>query len=247
MEWGRAYNTRMTRRLPRPVPPDSSARLAIRCTLGATHAFAAAALVGALVGCTPAPSGSSKAPVASIPLRPGVVYEFQPLVGPVASGGRFKVRVTAAHFPGRVDIGWTGGLLPSQSSAHGTRRLTALSRGLRLEPVFVDGEADDVVATAPWVSRSTYLALAAATPVRGFLDGALSLSGQAQNPGKGRELVPDAGRTFFFVKLDSKLVRIRAVGADRSTLVVADDPRNPLVLEYRTMGIGWRLVSVTTR
>lgn len=198
-------------------------------------------------GGSSAGAGSAdKVPIVRLPTRPGVTYHFAPLLGPVASPNRFSVKIVKHRFPAAVTVSWVGGLLPTQGDASGTRTLTSLQTGKRFEPIFQDQEKNKVSATAPWVSRAVWTALAAGEDVEGFEEGGLSLSGQAQGVGKGGTLRSVKGRTYLTVLLDGRAVRVRAIGANESTYLIADDPANPLVLEYRTIGVGWRLDEVTT-
>lgn len=206
----------------------------------AVVAFAASA-------CEPEPpAGADKAPVARLPARAGVTYWFQPLLGPVPSADRFRVTVSRWSFPGPVRLRWTGGLLPNQGKMAGRRTLTALGKGKRFEPIFADGEDNKVTATAPWVSRQVYQRLAAGETVDGFFEGGLSVSGRVTKDTEGIELVPAEKRTMYVCRVDGKVTRVEAISINDGAFIVADDAANPLVLEYRTVGVGWRLDEVLT-
>lgn len=204
-------------------------------------------LATALVwGCTERPTAGpgSRLPLARLPRGAGVTYVFTTMVGPVLSGGSLVVTTTAFAFPGPVSFSWRGGLLPTQAEDAGRRTLIALGRGKRFEPVFANSEKGRVGATAPWVSAAVYKDLAAGKKVSGFFEGGLSVSGQVTGGSKGIDLVRDRGLTYFVCSLHGKPTRIRAITANEAAFVIADDVANPLVLEYQTLGAGWRLTEV---
>lgn len=213
----------------------------------ASLALSASVLLGLAAGCEPAqPEGASRAPLGRLPARAGVTYRFQPLLGPVPSADRFTVTVSAWAFPGPVAVRWTGGFLPNQGKQRGRRRLTTLAKGKRFEPIFVDGEDNKVSATAPWVSSAVYRQLSQGKTVSGFFEGGLSLSGQVTGDTEGIQLVPVKGRTYFACRLDGRLRRIKAISVNEGAFLIADDPADPIVLHYQTVGVGWRLVEVET-
>jgi hypothetical protein len=134
--------------------------------------------------------------------------------------------------------------LPTQAEDAGRRTLITLSRGKRFDPVFTNGERGRVSATAPWLSAAVHKDLAAGKKVSGFFEAGISVSGQVSGGSQGIELVRDKGVTFFVCPIDSKPARIRAITANDAAFVIADDSANPLVLEYQTLGAGWRLTEV---
>jgi hypothetical protein len=197
-------------------------------------------------GCTERPTAGpgSKLPLARLPRGAGVTYVFTPMVGPVLSAGSLVVTTTAFAFPGPVSFSWRGGLLPTQAEDTGRRTLITLSRGKRFEPIFANGEKGKVSATAPWLSAAVYRDLAAARKVSGFFEAGLSVSGQVAGGSKGIDLVRDKGLTYFVCPVDGRPTRIRAIAANEAAFVIADDAADPLVLEYQTLGAGWRLTEV---
>jgi hypothetical protein len=223
----------MSERVPRPIFAAPAA---------AVIGLAVLAAPAALLACRPAPSPApAEAPIAILPLH-GATYRFRP-----PHGLRLTVKVISASFPREVRISWTGGLMPRLAGAEGTRTLTGLARGKRFAPAFADGEDVRTDATAPWVSERVCRLLGSGTPVIGFREEAALPSGQPDPAQKQLRLDRDAGATFFKVTIDGRPARVRAFSANHGMLTIADDPGNPLVLEYRAAGAGWRLASVSTR
>ncbi len=213
-------------------------------------------LAAALIVCLAVPSGPHVA-VASdgydvITAEPamhvGMHVVFERTLARASTGNKWHITVQSVNYPKWVEISWvwpkSDGTLPAPT----TRRINGLERGRTFGPIFGLNDPPETDSTAPWVSREVLRELRTGKVAYNFKMGSVSLTGVLAGDLRVDEEV------LFPVELNGKRVFLPAYKCGRGQLIIWNNMQNPLVLEYRPVGLplitgvfGWKTESISIR
>ena len=178
----------------------------------------------------------------------GMHVIFERTAAGASTGNKWQVTVQSVSYPKWVEISWvwprSDGTLPAAT----IRRITGLDRGRTFGPVFGLRDPVDTDSTAPWVSREVLRELRTGKVAYNFKMGSVSLTGILAGDLKVEEEV------LFPVDLNGKRVFLPAYKCAKGQLTIWNNMQNPLVLEYRPIGVplitgvfGWKAESISIR
>ena len=181
-------------------------------------------------------------------MHAGMHVVFDRTAAGASTGGKWHVTVQSASYPKWVEISWvwprSDGTLPTAT----IRRINGLERGRTFGPVFGVRDPIDTDNTAPWVSREVLRELRTGRVAYNFKMGSVSLTGVLAGDLKVDEEV------LFPVDLNGRRVFLPAYKCAKGQLTIWNNMQNPLVLEYRPIGVplitgvfGWKAESVSIR
>jgi len=179
-------------------------------------------------------------------MHAGMHVVFDRTAAGASTGGKWHVTVQSASYPKWVEISWvwprSDGTLPTAT----IRRINGLERGRTFGPVFGVRDPIDTDNTAPWVSREVLRELRTGKVAYNFKMGSVSLTGVLAGDLKVDEEV------LFPVDLNGRRVFLPAYKCAKGQLTIWNNMQNPLVLEYRPIGVplitgvfGWKAESMS--
>ncbi len=171
----------------------------------------------------------------------GMHMVFERTAAGASTGSKWHVTVQSVSYPKWVEISWvrpkSDGTLPAPTA----RRITGLDRGRTFGPVFGLNDPVETDSTAPWVSREVLRELRTGKVAYNFKMGSISLTGILAGDLKVEEEV------LFPVDLNGRRVFLPAYKCAKGQLTIWNNMQNPLVLEYRPIGVplitgvlGWK-------
>jgi len=181
-------------------------------------------------------------------MHAGMHLIFDRTAAGASTGSKWHVTVQSASYPKWAEISWvwprSDGTLPAAT----IRRINGLERGRTFGPVFGVMDPIDTDNTAPWVSREVLRELRTGKVAYNFKMGNVSLTGILAGDLRVDEEV------LFPVDLNGRRVFLPAYKCAKGQLTIWNNMQNPLVLEYRPIGVplitgvfGWKAESVSIR
>ena len=176
----------------------------------------------------------------------GMHIIFERTAAGASTGSKWHVTVQSVNYPKWVEISWVWPRSDSTLPAATIRRINGLERGRTFGPVFGVRDPVDTDSTAPWVSREVLRELRTGKVAYNFKMGSVSLTGILAGDLKVEEEV------LFPVDLNGRRVFLPAYKCAKGQLTIWNNMQNPLVLEYRPIGVplitgvfGWRAESIS--
>ncbi|NLM63953.1 MAG: hypothetical protein GX183_01655 [Firmicutes bacterium] len=175
----------------------------------------------------------------------GMHVVFKRIVARTVTELEWRVTVLSADYPRTVRISWvrprTDGSLPAST----VRLLTGLEKSRTFGPVFGLGDPDETDWTAPWVSREVIRELRTGKVAYNFRTGGWNLSGLFAGDLKVEEEI------LYPVEINGNRMYLPAFVCGGGQFTVWNNINNPLVLEYRPMGVplltnvtGWKAETI---
>ncbi|HAI86247.1 MAG TPA: hypothetical protein DCL63_04575 [Firmicutes bacterium] len=181
-------------------------------------------------------------------LHVGMHVVFERTLARASMGNKWHVTVQSVSYPKWVEISWVWSRSDGSLPASTIRRITGLDRGRTFGPVFGLNDPPETDSTAPWVSREVLRELRTGKVAYSFKMGSVSLAGVLAGDLKVEEEV------LFPVDLNGKRVFLPAYKCAKGQLVIWNNMQNPLVLEYRPIGVplitgvfGWKAETISIR
>ena len=179
-------------------------------------------------------------------MHAGMHLIFDRTAAGASTGSKWHVTVQSASYPKWAEISWvwprSDGTLPAAT----IRRINGLERGRTFGPVFGVMDPIDTDNTAPWVSREVLRELRTGKVAYNFKMGNVSLTGILAGDRRVDEEV------LFPVDLNGRRVFLPAYKCAKGQLIIWNNMQNPLVLEYRPIGVplitgvfGWKAESIS--
>ena len=179
-------------------------------------------------------------------MHAGMHLIFDRTAAGASTGSKWHVTVQSASYPKWAEISWvwprSDGTLPAAT----IRRINGLERGRTFGPVFGVMDPIDTDNTAPWVSREVLRELRTGRVAYNFKMGNVSLTGILAGDLRVDEEV------LFPVDLNGRRVFLPAYKCAKGQLIIWNNMQNPLVLEYRPIGVplitgvfGWKAESIS--
>jgi len=179
-------------------------------------------------------------------MHAGMHLIFDRTAAGASTGSKWHVTVQSASYPKWAEISWvwprSDGTLPAAT----IRRINGLERGRTFGPVFGVMDPIDTDNTAPWVSREVLRELRTGKVAYNFKMGNVSLTGILAGDLRVDEEV------LFPVDLNGRRVFLPAYKCAKGQLIIWNNMQNPLVLEYRPIGVplitgvfGWKAESIS--
>lgn len=179
-------------------------------------------------------------------MHAGMHLIFDRTAAGASTGSKWHVTVQSASYPKWAEISWvwprSDGTLPAAT----IRRINGLERGRTFGPVFGVMDPIDTDNTAPWVSREVLRELRTGKVAYNFKMGNVSLTGIMAGDLRVDEEV------LFPVDLNGRRVFLPAYKCAKGQLIIWNNMQNPLVLEYRPIGVplitgvfGWKAESIS--
>jgi hypothetical protein len=197
-----------------------------------------------LICCTILPVLATQDPFEEVlTIRNGMSFTFHRIFAHVAQKEQlFNVKVTKTVFPDSVTLVWSRSHKKKQP--HGTRILMNLKTSRVFNPRFKNDELTSTSDTAPWVSRQILKELRETGMARNFrVGGSGAINWKATH-------LKIKDKVVFPVYLNGKPTALHAFRVNKG-LIIWNNLNNPLVLEYKPLGIplltsvtGWRLKAI---
>ena len=179
-------------------------------------------------------------------MHAGMHLIFDRTAAGASTGSKWHVTVQSASYPKWAEISWvwprSDGTLPAAT----IRRINGLEGGRTFGPVFGVMDPIDTDNTAPWVSREVLRELRTGKVAYNFKMGNVSLTGILAGDLRVDEEV------LFPVDLNGRRVFLPAYKCAKGQLIIWNNMQNPLVLEYRPIGVplitgvfGWKAESIS--
>ncbi len=179
-------------------------------------------------------------------MHAGMHLIFDRTAAGASTGSKWHVTVQSASYPKWAEISWVWPRSDDTLPAATIRRINGLERGRTFGPVFGVMDPIDTDNTAPWVSREVLRELRTGKVAYNFKMGNVSLTGILAGDLRVDEEV------LFPVDLNGRRVFLPAYKCAKGQLIIWNNMQNPLVLEYRPIGVplitgvfGWKAESIS--
>ncbi|MCR4426357.1 MAG: hypothetical protein NUW23_09245 [Firmicutes bacterium] len=181
-------------------------------------------------------------------IHAGMFVTFKRIVAHTLTDYEWEVTVQNSRYPDWVEISWVWPRSDGTRPPAKTRSLTSMARGRTFGPIFTQGDRYETDATAPWVSREVLRELRTDRVAYNFRLGTVSLMGIVAVDLRVEEEV------LYPIELNGRRVHLPAFKCYNGQLTIWNNLQNPLVLEFRPVGIpvlssvvGWKAESMSIR
>lgn len=175
----------------------------------------------------------------------GMHVVFRRIAARTVTEFEWRVTVQESSYPKSVKISWVRPRADGSVPDARLRVLTAVDKGRTLGPVFGIGDPDETEWTAPWVSREVLRELRTGKRAYNFRIGGVSLAGLFSG-----DLVVEE-EILYPVEINGNRMYLSAFVTGNGQLTIWNNMNNPLVLEYRPVGVpfitgvtGWKAESI---